>query len=282
MTEKREPNPINKITFNIISEMVDETEMLTRLKDDWGFIRHPRSHPDRNVTFKLPKNIFYIAIITSPEKWKGKIAGYCGIGISDDLLIDSGAYTLGGPAAGVEREGYAVDVRDNKVYTQLREKRNDAAESLSKDKEIPFLVLLRASRAANYYMGRGYIEHSQNIPEWAIKSMEKFPDKEWYVYNENDAAMKKAWDILKRKKHLHNKTIKYINEIMSDGEERTSRNILDAIMDKVDNNNLNSSNKQSRETYHFVPTTVEIGWYIKNNPIYIKTNKNKPYRYAKE
>ena len=55
MTEKREPNPINKITFDIISDMVDETEMLKKLKDDWGFIRHPRSHPDRDVTFKLPK-----------------------------------------------------------------------------------------------------------------------------------------------------------------------------------------------------------------------------------
>ena len=268
MTEKREPNPINKITFDIISDMVEETEMLKKLKDDWGFIRHPRSHPDRDVTFKLPKNIFYIAIITSPEKWKGKIAGYCGIGISDDLLIDSGAYTLGGPAAGVEREGYAVDVRDNKVYTQLREKRNDAAESLSKDKGIPFLVLLKESRAANYYMGRGYIEHSQNIPEWAIKTMEKFPDKEWYVYNENDAAMKKAWDILKRG-GLRKRARKHIDKVMSDGKERTSSQILGEIITNIEQSN--------NTTLHNVPLAREIQQYLRINPIYVVVERGRKW-----
>ena len=183
-----------KITFSVSSQRMPEEQVLRKLKEDWGYERAPRDSPDRNLTFVAPRREYYIAIITSPKEYEGKIAGYCGIGFYDDILTDSGAYTLGGKAMG---KGTVVDLRENGVYTTLRNIRNDAVESMADAKGVPFLVLLGLkSNAHGYYRSRGYVENSKNVPEWCLNKMEG-TGKSWFVYNENDEAMKKAWDIIK-------------------------------------------------------------------------------------
>jgi len=188
-----------KITFEISSAPIPEAQMLQKFKNDWGYIRAPRGSPKRKLTFKPPTLEYFIATIITPEKYKGKIAGYCGVGYYNDLITDGGAYTLGGMAAGVETEGNAIDVRGNGVYTALRDKRNNYIEPKSVSKELPFLVLLaKTSKARPYYLDRGYVENSEGIPSWALSSVQ---GRNWFVYNENnDKAMKKAWKILKNKK----------------------------------------------------------------------------------
>ena len=188
-----------KITFEVSSKPISEGEMLKKFKDDWGYIRAPRGSPQRKLTFKPPVLQYFIATILTPEEYKGKIAGYCGVGFYNDLMTDAGAYTLGGKAAGVETEGNAIDVRGNGVYRALRDIRNNYAESKAIRRETPFLVLLaKTSTARAYYLDRGYAENSENIPSWALESVR---GRNWFVYNENEnKAMKKAWEILKNKK----------------------------------------------------------------------------------
>jgi len=188
-----------KITFEVSSKPISEGEVLQKFKDDWGYIRAPRGSPQRKLTFKPPVLQYFIATILTPEEYKGKIAGYCGVGFYNDLMTDGGAYTLGGKAAGVETEGNAIDVRGNGVYAALRDIRNNYAEPEANRKGIPFLILLaQTSTARPYYLDRGYVENSQNIPSWALESVR---GRNWFVYNENeDKAMKKAWRILKMPK----------------------------------------------------------------------------------
>ena len=185
-----------KITFEVSSKLMPEAEVLKKFKDDWGYIRAPRDAPFRNLAFVAPRREYFIATILTPKEYKGKIAGYCGIGFYDDLLTDSGAYTLGGIAASEETEGNAIDLRGNGVYTALRDKRNNYVEPESVRRGLPFLVLLaRTSSAAPYYINRGYVENSTNIPSWALGRVR---GRNWFVYNENvNNAMKKAWSIIK-------------------------------------------------------------------------------------
>tara|TARA_R110002167_G_scaffold116694_2_gene292044 strand:+ start:2565 stop:3401 length:837 start_codon:yes stop_codon:yes gene_type:complete len=265
---------------------VAESIVLDKIKNDWNYTRGRRDSPDRakNLPLVAPNRTYRYTTITSPEKYKGKFGAYIGTGFFNDIIVDSGAYTLGGNALDPEKSGEtdAIDLRENGMYNALREVRNNSAEEMADSKGVPFLVLLGlTSKAHGYYKSRGYVENSENIPQWVLDKI-KDTGKKWYVYNEDDAAMKKAWDILKGKRKISQKGKNYIDEIMLDGKERTSRSLLDDIMNKIDNDNLIRNKQTIRTTYHSVPTTTEIGWYIKSNPIYIRTNNNKPYRYAKE
>ncbi len=183
-----------KITFKIESNTVDESVYLSKFKEDWNYTRKPRS--DRGtITFTASNRMYYIATILTPKEHKGKLAGYCGYGIYSDVLIEQGSYSLGGLA--VKQEGSnAVDLRGNGVYTTLRNHRNAIVEKMADERNVPFIVLLGLkSTAHDYYRNRGYVENSENIPEWCLNKM-KGTGKTWFVYNEN-VAMKKAWDILK-------------------------------------------------------------------------------------
>ena len=183
-----------KITFEVQPEPISEAVMLRMFLDDWGYDRAPRDAPTRNLLFTSPNRKFWVATILTPEQHKGKIAGYCGLGIFDDMLIDSGAYTLGGNA--LEQAERAENLRGNGVYVALREVRNEAAEELAKSSNLPFVVLLKeGSPAGDYYIGRGYSHNDTNIPEWALAKLE---GRNWYVYNPNvNKAMMKAWAVIK-------------------------------------------------------------------------------------
>ena len=183
-----------KITFKIESNSVDESVYLSKFKQDWNYERKPRGQRG-TITFTAPNSVYFIATILTPDEYKGKLAGYCGYGVHSDVIIEQGSYVLGGLA--LTKEGSnAVDLRGNGVYTSLRNHRNNVVEKIADEKNVPFIVLLGLkSTAHEYYRNRGYVENSENIPEWCLNKM-KGTGKTWFVYNEN-VAMKKAWDIIK-------------------------------------------------------------------------------------
>ena len=196
-----------KITFEILPSRIAEPQVLQKLKDDWGYTRKPRDDPSRNLTFIAPIREYYIAIILTPEKYKGRIAGYCGVGLFDDLMTDSGAYTLGGDALEISEK--VVDLRGNGVYSALRSHRNNIVEKEANSKGMPFLVLLGlTSTAHDYYEGRGYVPKSENIPQWALDKV-KDKGKIWYVYNLNDKIDKsfdKIWNSIIKSSNFEVKT----------------------------------------------------------------------------
>tara|TARA_B100001287_G_C22664072_1_gene521974 strand:- start:1514 stop:2074 length:561 start_codon:yes stop_codon:yes gene_type:complete len=183
-----------KITFKIEPATVSESVYISKFKEDWNYERKSRGDMSA-ITFTSPNRVFFIATILTPKEYEGKLAGYCGYGIHSDVIIEQGSYVLGGLA--VTKEGSnAINLRGNGVYSALRNKRNNVVEKLAKEKGVPFLVLLGLkSTAHEYYRNRGYVENSENIPEWCLNKI-KGTGKTWFVYNEN-IAMKKAWDIIK-------------------------------------------------------------------------------------
>ena len=257
---------IKGFSFEILAP-VAESIVLDKMKTDWNYTRGRRDSPDRakNLPLVAPNRTYRYTTITSPEKYKGKFGAYIGTGFYNDIIVDSGAYTLGGNALDPEKSGEtdAIDLRGNGMYRALREVRNNSAEEMADSKGVPFLVLLGlTSKAHGYYKNRGYVENSENIPQWTLDKI-KDTGKKWYVYNENeDKPMKKAWDILKGSR-MNKYAIPYIDEIMSDGKERTAKNIVDALYDYME------SNKRRIP----IPSTREIANYLFKNDNYIKSKE---------
>ena len=70
---------------------------------------------------------------------------------------------------------------------------------------------------------------------------------------------------IKGKKRKRNKTYaeRFIDRAMNDGEERTSSQIIDRILEYIDNS-------ERKITYTFVPTKGKVSSYIRSNKQYSK------------
>ena len=74
-------------------------------------------------------------------------------------------------------------------------------------------------------------------------------------------------DILKGS--LRKRARKRIDEVMSDGKERTSSQILNEIISRVEQSN--------NTTLHNVPLAREVQQYLRINPIYEVVNKGRKW-----
>tara|TARA_B110000495_G_C22945540_1_gene553484 strand:+ start:514 stop:780 length:267 start_codon:yes stop_codon:yes gene_type:complete len=79
------------------------------------------------------------------------------------------------------------------------------------------------------------------------------------------------WEDILKGKRINSKAIPIIDKIMSDGKERTSRNIVDSIFNYIENYN---EGKGYRMTFQIVPSTSSIAKYLSSSPKYIKLNNS--------
>lgn len=182
-----------KIEYTLTDCEFSENEILDRLEKDWG-VRRPNRNTKSTFSFYDADNLQYaMAVITSPKEYAGKIVGYSGVGEYDDLLVDGGTFVIGGKFS--ERTDLP-DFRGNQVGFRVRGVRDNYSESLSNRKNVPFVIIVIAG-PNNYTKtleSKGYEVRSEGIPEWAKK---RINNKFYVVYNANNKAMKKAWEILK-------------------------------------------------------------------------------------
>jgi len=182
-----------KIQFSLTECEFSEKEILDRLEKDWE-IRRPNRNTKTTFSFYDADNLKYaMAVITSPKEYAGKIVGYSGVGEYDDLLVDAGTFVIGGEFS---KRNDLPDFRGNQVGFRVRGVRDNYSESLSNRKNVPFLIVVLAG-PNNYTRSlesKGYEVRSEGIPEWAKK---RVGNKFYIVYNANNKAMKKAWNILK-------------------------------------------------------------------------------------
>lgn len=176
-----------KIEVEISEVNVSEDDYIRKFLDDWGYTRRKRI--EKNMSFADADLLTYtIATITSPEEYKGKIAGYSGVGEYQDLLVDTGTYVLGGVASS---KFNTPDFRGQGISTKLRNKRDAFAEQTSRGSKKPFSIIVSAG--PNGYTrnleSKGYVLYDKELPEWAIN---RLGEKYYLVYNSN-REVKKSW-----------------------------------------------------------------------------------------
>lgn len=183
-----------KVQVTVSDELYSEEYMLKRWKDDWSYIRKSRSTKPHFAFHNPPSMEFFIATITSPEEYAGKIAGYSGIGEYSDLLVDSGTYVLGGKA--LSKSKGTINLRAQGISYKLRSKRTDLIIEKSNATNKPAIIILNNSEStySGHLIDINFQPLHEGIPPWALT---KVKNKYWLVYNPNDEPMKKAWEILK-------------------------------------------------------------------------------------
>ena len=187
---------------------VSEATVLDNIDRDWGY-RRPNRNTKSAVTFRDANNLqYYYPVIVSvdidgePNKeMVGKTIGYSGWGSYEDLIVDGGNYVLGW--ATPEQEKTLTDLgipnfRGKGVNRLQREPRNDAAKAEALQKNIPLNITLNNNNQSDFYDNQSdFILNSEKQPEWAVQRLKASGKRRWYVYNEKEPPMQKAWKILK-------------------------------------------------------------------------------------
>lgn len=172
--------------FRVLEKMMTEDEYIDKMKVDWNYTRSKRA-TKTHFAFPDSENLrYFIAVATSPEKYKDKIVAFSGIGEYPDLIVDTGDYTLGGNAIkkfGVPED---ADYRGMGIITALRERRDELAESLATTK--PFVIVLSNPESTYLKNKESYHPRHEGIPDWA---RERIGDTLlYYVYNPLDTLEK--------------------------------------------------------------------------------------------
>ena len=187
---------------------VPEATVLDNLERDWGY-RSPNRNTKSAVTFRDANDLqyFYPVIVSvdvdgEPNKEMiGKTIGYSGWGYYEDLIVDGGNYVLGW--ATPEQEKLLTDLnipnfRGKGVNRLQRAPRNEAAKAEAIQKDIPFNVTLNNNNTSDYYDNqRDFILNSEMQPKWAVDRLKASGKRRWYVYNEKEEPMQKAWKLIK-------------------------------------------------------------------------------------
>jgi len=185
-----------KVEVEISELEVPEEEVLRRVREDWGYEgKKPRAGKTNFSFYDADLLTYAVATITSPEEYKGKIAGYSGLGEYQDLLVDAGTYVLGGASS---TKGGTPDFRGQGISTKVRNKRDAFAEQASRGSRKPYCIIVIAgpNGYTRHLESKGYVLYDKELPEWAIK---RLGEKYYLVYN-NYREVKKSWkEILKTK-----------------------------------------------------------------------------------
>ena len=185
---------------------VTEEVVLSNIERDWGY-RRPNRNTKEAVTFRDANDLqYYYPVIKSvdidgkPNKEMiGKTIGYSGWGSYDDLIVDGGNYVLGW--ATEEQEKLLTDLkipnfRGKGINRLQRAPRNRDAKALQKD--IPFNVTLNNNNTSDYYDNQeDFVLNSERQPKWAVDRLKASGKRRWYVFNEKDDPMQKAWNVIK-------------------------------------------------------------------------------------
>ena len=188
-----------KVQVEISGLEVPEEEVLRRIREDWGYEgKKPRAGKTNFSFYDADTLTYSVATITSPEEYKGKIAGYSGLGEYQDLLVDAGTYVLGGASS---TKGGTPDFRGQGISTKVRNVRDAAAESKASSKPYCIIVLAGPNGYTRHLESKGYELKSKGIPDWAI---ERVAQKYYLVYNPNTKVEKSWKEILKSEKRKPN------------------------------------------------------------------------------
>ena len=180
-----------KVQVEISGLEVPEEEVLRRIREDWGYEgKKPRAGKTNFSFYDADTLTYSVATITSPEEYKGKIAGYSGLGEYQDLLVDAGTYVLGGAST----KSGTPDFRGQGISTKVRNVRDAAAESKASSKPYCIIVLAGPNGYTRHLESKGYELKSKGIPDWAI---ERVAQKYYLVYNPNTKVEKSWKEILK-------------------------------------------------------------------------------------
>ena len=181
-----------KVQVEISGLEVPEEEVLRRIREDWGYEgKKPRAGKTNFSFYDADTLTYSVATITSPEEYKGKIAGYSGLGEYQDLLVDAGTYVLGGASS---TKGGTPDFRGQGISTKVRNVRDAAAESKASSKPYCIIVIAGPNGYTRHLESKGYELKSKGIPDWAI---ERVAQKYYLVYNPNTKVEKSWKEILK-------------------------------------------------------------------------------------
>ena len=187
---------------------VSEAVVLGNIERDWGYRRPDRS-TKQAVTFRDANNLqYYYPVIVSvdvdgePSKELiGKTIGYSGWGSYEDLIVDGGNYVLGWATDGQEKTLTDLGIpnfRGKGVNRLQRAPRNNAAKAESNQKNVPLNITLNNNNNSDYYDNQNeFILNSEKQPQWAVDRLKTSGKRRWYVYNEKEEPMQKAWGILK-------------------------------------------------------------------------------------
>ena len=187
---------------------VTEEVVLSNIERDWGY-RRPNRNTKEAVTFRDANDLqYYYPVIKSvdidgkPNKEMiGKTIGYSGWGSYDDLIVDGGNYVLGW--ATEEQEKLLTDLkipnfRGKGINRLQRAPRNRDAKAEALQKDIPFNVTLNNNNTSDYYDNQeDFVLNSERQPKWAVDRLKASGKRRWYVFNEKDDPMQKAWNVIK-------------------------------------------------------------------------------------
>ena len=187
---------------------VTEEVVLSNIERDWGY-RRPNRNTKEAVTFRDANDLqYYYPVIESVEidgkpnkEMIGKTIGYSGWGSYEDLIVDGGNYVLGW--ATEEQEKLLTDLgipnfRGKGINRLQRAPRNRDAKAEALQKNIPLNITLNNNNQSDYYDNQeDFVLNSERQPKWAVDRLKASGKRRWYVFNEKDDPMQKAWNVIK-------------------------------------------------------------------------------------